>query len=82
MTVAVAAGLPKAHVPVLPLYGAKDELVKVQASIARLKEFNPRVQARLYDNSGHASFFEGAQRFNRDMMAFVTQASAAASIAQ
>ncbi len=77
MTVAATAGLPKAQVPVLALYGAKDELVKVQPSIARLNDLNPRIQTKLYDNSGHAPFLEEAQRFNYDVMAFVARAAAA-----
>lgn len=78
MTVAIAAGLPKAHVPILALYGAQDELVKVQPSIARLKELNARVQTKLYENSGHAPFMEEAQRFNRDVGAFVALAAKSA----
>lgn len=77
MTVAAATGLPKAQVPVLALYGAKDELIKVQPSIERLKELNPRIQTKLYDNSGHAPFLEEAQRFNYDVAAFVARAVAA-----
>lgn len=82
MTVAISSGLPKAKVPILALYGAKDELVKVQPSIARLKELNPRVRTKLYDNSGHAPFSEEPQRFNRDLAAFVTLATAAGDGAQ
>lgn len=80
MTVAAAAGLPKAQVPVLALYGAKDELVKVQPSIARLKELNPRIQTKLYDNSGHAPFLEEALRFNYDVAAFVALAAKSGSV--
>lgn len=76
MTVEVAEGLPKAHVPVLTLYGGKDELVKVQPSIARAKELNPRIQSLLYENSGHAPFLEEAPRFNHDLASFVDKAAA------
>jgi len=80
MTVAAATGLPKAQVPVLALYGAKDELIKVQPSIERLKELNPRIQTKLYDNSGHAPFLEEAQRFNYDVAAFVALAAKSGSV--
>lgn len=71
MTVAAAEGLSNARVPVLLLYGAKDELVNVQPSIARVKDLNPRVQSKIYENSGHAPFFEEAARFNKDLTGFV-----------
>lgn len=71
MSVSAAEGLPKAHVPVLAFYGLKEELVEVQPSINRLKELNPRVQTKLYANSGHAPFLEEAQRFNHDLATFV-----------
>lgn len=80
MTVAITAGLPKAHVPILALYGAKDQLVTVQPSIARLKELNARVQTKLYENSGHAPFLEEAQRFNRDVAAFVALAAKSGTV--
>ena len=71
MTVAVAEGLPKARVPVLMMYGEKDELVQVQPSIARARQLNARIQTTLYQNSGHAPFLEEAPRFNRDLARFV-----------
>lgn len=75
MTVAAAEGLPKARVPVLMIYGGKDQLVKVQPSIARARELNDHVQTKLYANSGHAPFLEEAPRFNRDLSAFMTSAA-------
>ncbi|KTB62777.1 alpha/beta fold hydrolase [Pseudomonas syringae] len=74
MTVAVAEGLPKARVPVLLLYGGKDELVKVQPSIARARQLNARVQSSVYESSGHAPFLEEASRFNHDLATFVESA--------
>jgi pimeloyl-ACP methyl ester carboxylesterase len=74
MTVSAAESLPKVRVPLLALYGAKDELVNTQPSLARLKELQPRAQARVYANSGHAPFLEEAQRFNRDLATFVDAA--------
>lgn len=80
MTVNAAEGLPKARVPILMLYGAQDNLVKVQPSLARARELNPRVQSKLYENSGHAPFLEEEQRFNRDLAAFVDAIPARESI--
>lgn len=70
MTVDVAEGLPKAEVPVLLLYGGKDNLVMTGPSIARAKELNPGVQSKVYSNSGHAPFLEEASRFNKDLSEF------------
>lgn len=78
MTVSVAEGLPKARVPVLMLYGAKDELVQVQPSIARAKQLNAHIQTKLYENSGHAPFLEEAPRFNQDLAKFMESTTTAA----
>ncbi len=74
MSVAAAEGLPKARVPVLMLYGAKDQLVQVQPSLARAKQLNAHVQTQIYENSGHAPFLEEAARFNRDVVKFMESA--------
>lgn len=74
MTVAAAQGLPQVRVPLLALYGARDELVNTEPSLVRLRALNPRMQAKVYANSGHAPFLEEAQRFNRDLAAFVEAA--------
>jgi pimeloyl-ACP methyl ester carboxylesterase len=71
MSVAAAEGLPRAQVPVLLLYGAKDVLVNVKPSIARARALNPRIETTLYADSGHAPFLEEAVRFNRDLAHFV-----------
>jgi pimeloyl-ACP methyl ester carboxylesterase len=78
MTVAVAEGLPKARVPVLMVYGEKDELVQIQPSIVRARQLNPRIQTKLYENSGHAPFLEEAARFNRDLVQFMDTSVTAA----
>jgi pimeloyl-ACP methyl ester carboxylesterase len=75
ITVSVAQGLPKAHVPVLLLYGGKDNLVKVQPSIDRARELDPKIETKIYANSGHAPFLEEAARFNRDLSAFADSVS-------
>ncbi|SFB12825.1 Pimeloyl-ACP methyl ester carboxylesterase [Pseudomonas sp. NFIX10] len=77
MTVSIAEGLPKARIPVLMLYGAKDELVQVQPSIARAKQLNAHIQTKIYENSGHAPFLEEAPRFNQDLAKFMASASTA-----
>lgn len=74
MTVAAAQSLPQVRVPLLALYGARDELVNTGSSLVRLRALNPRMHARVYANSGHAPFLEEAQRFNRDLAAFVEAA--------
>lgn len=79
MTSAASEGLPKAQVPLLLLYGAKDQLVEVQPSIARAKALNPRAQSKLYEGSGHAPFLEEAERFNQDLVNFVKAAVGASS---
>ncbi|OLU34946.1 alpha/beta hydrolase [Pseudomonas sp. PA15(2017)] len=76
MRSAAADGLPKAQVPLLLLYGARDQLVQVQPSIARAQALNPRAQAKRYAQSGHAPFFEEAERFNGDLAAFMKTAAA------
>lgn len=78
MTVAVAEGLPKARVPVLMVYGEKDELVQVQPSIVRARQLNPRIQTKLYESSGHAPFLEEAARFNRNLVQFMDTSVTAA----
>ncbi len=79
MTADAAAGLPKARVPVLIVYGSQDALLQVQASIARARQLNPRIRSMLYEHSGHAPFLEEAQRFNRDLATFVDQAVTASA---
>jgi len=70
MTVLASEGLPKAQVPVLLLYGGKDNLVNTQPSIDRARSLNPEVKSKIYENSGHAPFLEEAQRFNQDLAKF------------
>ncbi|WP_313696582.1 alpha/beta hydrolase [Achromobacter sp.] len=71
MTVAAARGLGSARKPLLLIYGAKDALVQPSPSIERARELNPHVRSKVYAASGHAPFMEEADRFNRDLAAFV-----------
>lgn len=65
------AGLGATHKPVLLLYGAQDGLAQARPMVARAQELNPRVQSKLYAESGHAPFLEEPERFNRDLASFV-----------
>jgi len=69
--VAAVQGLGRMRVPLWLLYGEKDALVHPEASIARARALNPRLEATRYAASGHAPFLEEAPRFNRDLAAFV-----------
>ncbi|WP_416066550.1 alpha/beta fold hydrolase [Rhizobium sp. ZK1] len=70
MTVSAVQGLPRARVPVLLLYGGRDDLVKVEPSVARARALNPAIQTKIYAKSGHAPFLEEAPRFNGDLAEF------------
>ena len=72
MTVEASQGLSKTRIPVLLIYGAHDALVQSKPSIARARELNPRIQSKLYTDSGHAPFLEEPDRFNRDLSAFTS----------
>ncbi|MDR8052411.1 alpha/beta fold hydrolase [Burkholderia cenocepacia] len=78
MSVFAAAGLGSAHVPLLFLYGGRDALVDTHATLARAAALNPRITSKVYPESGHAPFIEEAERFNRDLAAFVRSVSASA----
>ena len=71
ISVEAAEGLGKVKVPVLLLYGERDALVQARPAIDRARQLNPRVQSKLYAESGHAPFLEEASRFNQDLSAFV-----------
>lgn len=70
----VVEGLGKVRVPVLMLYGERDELIHAKLAIARAKTLNPNIQISLYAESGHAPFLEESNRFNTDLAAFVDAA--------
>ncbi|HEF5874844.1 TPA: alpha/beta hydrolase [Burkholderia cenocepacia] len=76
MSVFAAEGLGHARVPLLFIYGGRDALVDTPATLARAAELNARVVSQVYSESGHAPFIEEAERFNRDLAAFVRSASA------
>ncbi|MCA7972031.1 alpha/beta hydrolase [Burkholderia sp. AU39826] len=76
MSVFAAAGLGHARVPLRFIYGGRDALVDTPARLARAAELNPRIASKVYAESGHAPFIEEAERFNRDLAAFVRSVSA------
>ncbi|AZQ53679.1 alpha/beta fold hydrolase [Burkholderia cenocepacia] len=76
MSVFAAAGLGHARVPLLFIYGGRDALVDTPATLARAAALNPRIASKVYAASGHAPFIEEAERFNRDLAAFVRSVSA------
>ncbi|QEM83027.1 alpha/beta fold hydrolase [Halomonas binhaiensis] len=73
MTIAVAEGLGATRKPMLLLYGTQDALVHPEPSIARAKALNSNIRSIMYSQSGHAPFLEEADRFNRDLSAFVDE---------
>ncbi len=73
MTVAATEGLAAMRKPLLLIYGAHDALVRPEPSIARAVALNPRIRGTVYADSGHAPFLEEADRFNRDLAAFVEE---------
>ncbi|WP_095211877.1 alpha/beta fold hydrolase [Burkholderia sp. ABCPW 11] len=75
MSVFAATGLGNARVPLLFVYGGRDALVDTHATLARAAELNPRIVGKVYAESGHAPFIEEAERFNRDLAAFVRSVS-------
>jgi Predicted hydrolases or acyltransferases (alpha/beta hydrolase superfamily) len=71
MTVDATRGLGNMSKPLLLIYGAHDALVQAQASNRRAQQLMPQAQTLIYPDSGHAPFLEEAERFNRDLVAFV-----------
>jgi len=75
MTVFAAAGLRKAHVPLLFIYGGHDALVDTPATLARAAALNPRILTEVYPDAGHAPFIEEPDRFNHDLAGFIRSTS-------
>lgn len=71
MSIDAPKGLQAMHKPLLLIYGARDALVQAQPSFNRAKALNPRAIGQFYADSGHSPFLEEAERFNRDLTAFV-----------
>lgn len=65
------AGLARAQVPMLLVYGERDALIAARPTVARAQALNPRARATFYAKSGHAPFVEESARFDRDLGAFV-----------
>lgn len=76
MSVDAASGLRRVRKPMLQIYGERDALVRAEASAQRARELNPSIETLFYSETGHAPFVEQAQRFNKDLAAFVTKVQA------
>ncbi len=76
MSVDAASGLRRVRKPMLQIYGERDALVRAEASAQRARELNPSIETLFYAETGHAPFVEQAQRFNKDLAAFVTKVQA------
>lgn len=61
--------LPKIRKPVLITHGAQDKVVKA-AAVDQHKAGLAHAQIQMMANAGHASFWEDAATFNRDLRAF------------
>lgn len=55
----------------LVTYGAKDTITTLEMS-RRLIDLNPRAELSIYDQSGHAPFYEDHSRFNRELSSFAS----------
>lgn len=75
MSLNAPKGLGAMHKPLLLIYGARDALVQAEPSFNRAKALNPDAIGKFYPEAGHSPFIEEAQRFNRDLSAFVDAAA-------
>jgi non-heme chloroperoxidase len=62
--------LSATQLPALVIHGSKDRLVLLRSS-ELIASTVPNAELRVYDGIGHAPFLEDAERFNRDLAAFV-----------
>jgi non-heme chloroperoxidase len=60
--------------PILVTHGVHDRLVRTAMS-EHVIALQPKARLSLYQNSGHAPFYEEAPRFNRELAAFATLAN-------
>jgi pimeloyl-ACP methyl ester carboxylesterase len=67
--------LPKIDVPVLVTHGAKDPLILPSMGRYAAEQI-PDATLSMYDDAGHAPFFEDARRYNAELLAFVKKVSA------
>ncbi|SAI71782.1 acetoin dehydrogenase E2 subunit dihydrolipoyllysine-residue acetyltransferase [Bordetella ansorpii] len=74
MSVEAPQGLAAMHKPLLLIYGARDALVRAEASFQRARALNARITGQFYPEAGHAPFMEERQRFNRELSGFVEAA--------
>ena len=65
--------LPRVRVPVVLIHGDQDALIK-GSMVAAGRKLMPRARASIYAQTGHATFFERPERFNRELDGFVRAA--------
>lgn len=65
--------LPKVRVPVVLIQGDKDALVK-REMVSAGRKLMPGAKISIYAQTGHATFFERPERFNRELIEFVRAA--------
>jgi pimeloyl-ACP methyl ester carboxylesterase len=70
---AVRAALAAVKVPTLVTHGRRDQLI-LPAAAAMTAAAIKGATVSLYDDCGHAPFYEDAARYNRELAAFVTKA--------
>ena len=58
--------------PALILWGVHEKLAPAPMGEQAIETF-PNATALIYENSGHAPFWEEADRFNTDLVAFANQ---------
>lgn len=56
--------------PAIIAHGRHDRIVRL-GTAREMAEVMPNAELKVYDDSGHAPFLEEAERFNRDLAAFV-----------
>ena len=70
---AVRKALAAVKVPTLVTHGRRDQLILPEAAAMTAAAIRGATIS-LYDDCGHAPFYEDAERYNRELAAFVTQA--------
>lgn len=75
MSLDAPKGLGRMSKPLLLIYGARDALAQAEPSFNRAKALNSQVNGKFCADSGHSPFMEEVERFNRDLSAFVEEAT-------
>lgn len=75
LSIPAATALPKVAVPTLFVFGARDGNLTI-GMLERGRRLVPRSKALIYPATGHAAFYERAERFDRDLDRFVRRSRA------